>query len=101
MLQLLVNCFSCKESNTLSNDMPIKQKETSPKEQNEKIEISPSVKEKPLEFHCVQNSKNELNEHNISSNATSNKSIVMIRIKENSKQDPLKAKRKILLDECF
>ena len=101
MLQLLVNCFSCKESNTLSNDMPIKQKETSPKEQNEKIEISPSVKEKHLEFHCVQNSKNELNEHNISSNATSNNSIVMIRIKESSKQDPLKAKRKILLDECF
>lgn len=101
MLQLLVNCFSCKEANTLSHDLPIKQKENSPQETNEKIDISPSAQDKPLEFHCVQNSKTELTEHSISANTTSNKSIVMIKSKESSKRDPIKAKRKILLDECF
>ena len=103
MLKFILGCFSCKESNTLSNDIPIKQKEISPSTEEAQIKEGTSVSmlERPLEFHCVQNSKTELTEHSISVNTTSNKSIVMIKSKESSKRDPIKAKRKILLDECF
>ena len=62
MLKFILGCFSCKESNTLSNDIPIKQKEISPSTEEAQIKEGTSVSmlERPLEFHCVQNDWLEL-----------------------------------------
>ena len=98
MLQLLVNCFSCKESNILSNEIPIKPKEISPSTEESKIKegTSLNMQEKPLEFHCIQNVRNDLGV-----NVMSNTFEVIGRSRESSKRSNLKAKRKFLLEECF
>ena len=105
MLKFMLNCFSCKESNTLSNDMQIKQNEkfNSDEESKKKIETNVNMIEKPLELHSIQNVKNDcsVSEHSMSTKFTSKSSIVMVKSKDNSKKDILKAKRKVLLDECF
>lgn len=105
MLSFMLNCFSCKESNILSNEIPIKPKEISPSTEESKIKegTSLNMQEKPLEFHCIQNVRNDftISENDLGVNVMSNTIEVIGRSRESSKRSNLKAKRKFLLEECF